>query len=108
MILVDTSVWIEFLAGRVAGRGLAPLLADDEMLIHAFVLGELTLGSLGRVQRRVLEDAVQLGAVLVAEHSDVIALVQRHRLSGAGIGWIDAHLLSAALIGGVQLWTSDR
>jgi hypothetical protein len=27
--------------------------------------------------------------------------------SGRGIGWIDAHLLASAVVGGFQLWTAD-
>jgi hypothetical protein len=44
----------------------------------------------------------------VAEHDEVLALVDSHGLAGSGIGWIDAHLLAAALLSSASLWTLDR
>jgi len=37
----------------------------------------------------------------------VLALVGRRRLFGVGIGWVDAHLLTASLVAGARLWTLD-
>jgi len=36
------------------------------------------------------------------------SLVEKHRLMGMGIGWIDAHLLCSAKLTGVRLWTLDK
>jgi predicted nucleic acid-binding protein len=35
-------------------------------------------------------------------------LVAEHRLYGLGIGWIDAHLIAAALLSDCALWTLDE
>ena len=43
----------------------------------------------------------------VALHEEVLALVGRRRLFGVGIGWVDAHLLTASLVAGARLWTLD-
>jgi predicted nucleic acid-binding protein len=37
-----------------------------------------------------------------------MALVEAHALAGAGIGWVDAHLLAAARLADTPLWTLDR
>jgi hypothetical protein len=34
-------------------------------------------------------------------------LVRARKLEGSGLGWVDAHLLAAAVVGGVGLWTLD-
>jgi hypothetical protein len=34
--------------------------------------------------------------------------VQKQRLMGCGIGWIDAHLLASAALEGTVIWTLDR
>ena len=48
MVLVDTSIWIRFLAGTEPYAGeLDRLLADDEVLGHDFVYGELLIGDRG-------------------------------------------------------------
>ncbi|GBD33232.1 Ribonuclease VapC32 [bacterium HR33] len=44
----------------------------------------------------------------VADHSQVLALIERRGLAGRGIGWVDADLLASALIARAFLWTMDR
>lgn len=39
--------------------------------------------------------------------SDVPGLMERDRLFGRGIGWVDAHLIAASMNRGFALWTSD-
>jgi predicted nucleic acid-binding protein len=58
VVLVDTSVWIRFLAGRQPhAAGLDRLLAIDQVLSHDLVYGELLIGDAGR--RRALLDAYE-------------------------------------------------
>ena len=48
MVLVDTSIWIRFLAGTEPyASDLDRLLSDDEVLGHDFVYGELLIGYRG-------------------------------------------------------------
>jgi predicted nucleic acid-binding protein len=105
MVLVDTSAWIEFLR-----RGYAPLdeaLAEREVVTHRFVIGELACGGLrsGHEVRRLLQ---RLPTVNEATHDEVMGMLERRRLFGSGLGWIDAHLLASALISGARLLTLDR
>lgn len=44
----------------------------------------------------------------MAGHGEVLLFVERHRLMGRGIGWIDAHLLASACLARLPLWTRDR
>jgi hypothetical protein len=43
-----------------------------------------------------------------AKHEEIMTLIEQHRLMGTGIGWVDAHLLGAAMLNDVRLWTLDR
>lgn len=106
MILVDTSVWIDHL--RRPERELIRLLSDGDVLCHPFVVGELACGHL---KRRVtfLAGLSRLPTAPLATHAEALAFVERHALSGRGIGWTDAHLLaSATLAGASRLWTRDK
>lgn len=105
MILVDTSVWVDHLRG--GNRRLESLLDDGDVLIHPFVIGELACGAL-RNRDQVLALLQALPEVNTAEHSEVIAFLDRGRLYGRGIGWIDAHLLASARLSDAPLWTLDR
>ncbi len=105
MILVDTSVWIDHL--RTGNRRLQALLGDVEVLTHPFVVGELACGA--RYNR---DEVLSLLRVLpeadAAEHAEVMSFLERERLYGRGIGWIDAHLLASARLSDAPLWTLDR
>jgi predicted nucleic acid-binding protein len=43
----------------------------------------------------------------VVAHREVVAFAQERSLNGRGIGWVEVHLLAAALVAGVRLWTAD-
>jgi len=105
VILADTSVWIEHLRRGVPA--LAAALEDDRVLVHPFVIGELTCG---RLTRR--DEILGLLAVLphapTIDHHEALAFVEQHDLAGAGVGWIDVHLLAAASLARAPLWTLDR
>ena len=106
MILADTGIWIDHIAA--ADRRLHALLESGRVVMHPMVIGELAMGSF-RTRRETLADLEMLPHVQVGFHSDVLAFVDRHRLYGTGIGYIDAHLLvSARLTPHTKLWTRDR
>lgn len=104
MILVDTSVWIDHL--RVGNRQLKSILYDDQVLTHPFVAGELACGLI-RNRKEILRLLSTLPETRLAEHQEVLSLVENHRLYARGIGWVDAHLLASTLLSGAALWTFD-
>ena len=106
MILVDTSVWAQHIRREVAA--LSALLEAGEVLAHPFVISELALGNL-RDRDIVLADFRLLPQAGLAAHEEVLELVERNRLFGRGIGYVDAHLLAAASLSGeTLLWTFDK
>jgi len=102
--LVDTAVWIDHF--RASLPELVRRLNDGEVTCHPFVVGELALGHL-RHRQETVELLAELPTLQIAPHDDVLRFVTTHRLAGAGIGWIDAHLLCAAASARVPLWTRD-
>jgi predicted nucleic acid-binding protein len=105
MILVDTSVWVDHF--RDGNPQLTELLNNQEVLIHPFVLGELSLGLL-KNRNQILELLSKLPQAPTAEHEEVMAAVARHKLFGVGIGWVDAHLVASSLIASAGLLTMDK
>ena len=106
MILVDTSVWVEHL--RHGDERLTAWLNKREVLGHPFVRGELALGNL-QPRAPFLSDLRDLPQAVVASDEEVLRLINRQALFGRGIGYVDAHLLAAALLtAGSRLWTRDR
>ena len=106
MILADTSIWVDHL--RRSNLLLAKALEAGQILAHPFVIGELALGHLDP-RASVLRDLQELTQSVVASHEEVLAFIDRERLHGFGIGYVDAHLLaSVRLTDGAFLWTRDR
>lgn len=74
---------------------------------HPFVIGELACGNLkARVQ--VIDLLRALRQLALATDDEVLYFIERHKLMGRGIGYVDAHLLAAAAIGRSLLWTRDK
>ncbi len=106
MILVDTSIWIDHLHQSEAV--LSVLLTEAEVCTHPMIIGELALGSL-RNRETVLRLLSDLPSSLPATHSEVLAFVEMHGLSGIGLSLVDAHLLAALRLSSRdRLWTRDR
>jgi predicted nucleic acid-binding protein len=106
MILVDTSVWIDHL--RASDAHLARLLNDGRVLAHPFVNGEIALGNL-RQRAMVVEALEALPTITVAEHAEVMHVINTAAIAGTGIGYVDAHLIvSVQLHPGATLWTRDK
>lgn len=107
MVLVDTSVWIRFLANRSPwAEELDRLLGLDDVARHEMVQGELLIGDAGG-RARLLAAYAQLPQAATVAHDEVVAFAHARRLQGRGAGWIDVHLLASATVSRFTLWTAD-
>ena len=63
----------------------------------------------GNLKRRsmVLSLLGELPVVPTAENEEVLALLDREKLYGRGLGWIDAHLLASAMLADCPIRTLD-
>ena len=106
MILVDTSVWVDHLRNRVAQ--LEGLLASGEVLMHPMIVGQLACGAMSNRDRQ-LRLWRCLPVLTEQPHRRVLEVIESKQLMGRGIGFIDAHLLCAALDRKcASLWTRDK
>lgn len=105
MILADTSIWVRH--WRHGDAAFAAWLAAGQVAVHPFVIGELALGAL-HPRAEVLAGLRELPSAAVADHDEVMGLIERERLWGRGIGWLDVHLLASARLDRLRLWTADR
>ncbi|MGV3708098.1 MAG: type II toxin-antitoxin system VapC family toxin [Gemmatimonas sp.] len=106
MILVDTSVWIDHLNGRVPHLDVA--LTDALVLCHPLVLGELACGGM-KQRRKVMQLLSELPLSPVVAHEEAMSLIEQRSLMGKGLSFADVHLLASAAIGdSISLWTHDK
>jgi predicted nucleic acid-binding protein len=109
VISVDASVWVAFLEGQPAAQALVKLLGQGLVEVHRYVYTELTLRALGARRGRFLAQLERLVVVEPEEHVAVVDFVARHGLGGAGIGYVDAHVLCSGAAEGSVVWSlSER
>jgi predicted nucleic acid-binding protein len=104
MTLVDTSVWIHHF--RKPEAALVQLLTNGMAGIHPYVIGELACGKL-KDRERTLRLLKALPLAPVAKEAEVYYVLDTYRLWGAGLGWVDLHLLTSAGVAGWRLMTAD-
>lgn len=105
MVLVDTSVWVLHL--REGYPKLESLLDSGMVVCHPMVIGELACGNI-KNRDEIIGLLQDLSTALPAEHEEVLELIKTHRLMGKGLGLVDMHLLTSALLTDVPLWTLDK
>ena len=110
MILVDTSIWIDFIR-HGSNEHLDYLLVGESVVMHDFVFGEIAMGS-PKDRKARLAMLGSLHRIPTASHVEVLTLVESSRLFGLGLTYIDVHLLAAARASAdfepVRIWTGDK
>ncbi|MHB8882046.1 MAG: type II toxin-antitoxin system VapC family toxin [Thermodesulfovibrionales bacterium] len=105
MVLVDTSVWVEHF--RTGNVGLANLLNEGDVASHLFIAGELACGNLSN-RPEILSLFRALPLVTHAEHDEVLQFIENYKLMGKGLGYVDMHLITSAVLTKVPIWTLDK
>ena len=85
---------------------MAALLEEGEVVCHPLVIGELACGQLPD-RAGMLRHLNELPRTGLATHDEVMNLIESHQLMGTGLGFIDVHLLAAARILDIPIWTRD-
>ena len=105
MVIVDTSIWVTHL--RQGSRKLEKLLLDAEVMCHPFIVGELACGNL-KNRNEIISLLQSLPMAPTIEFDEFLFFIDKNRLMGKGIGFVDVHLLVSAQLAGVPLWTADK
>jgi len=105
VILIDTSVWVDHL--RHGNARLGQLLLDGEATIHPLIVGELACGYLTK-RSEILSLLKALPSLEVAQDDEVLRLIESRRLFGRGLGWVDVHVLTSAVLAHLPIWSLDK
>ncbi len=105
-VVIDTSVWRSFFAGRAVARPLGGLLGEVGMvLVHPLVVGELVLGGLSVGEERLLQRLPQAARV---PYGELLSMIRRCRLARKGVGWVDVEIVASSVQSKAMLWSLDR
>jgi predicted nucleic acid-binding protein len=112
VILVDTSVWIDFFRGRdiVLRDQLAEYLENRIVMGLSTIFGELIQGAkTDDEEKTILEFWNTIPKLNETQlFTEAGKLSNRYKLYSKGIGLIDCHLLAAAKLHDLNLWTLDK
>ena len=111
MLIIDTSVWIEFFRGRADYHSaLLPFIEHGQVLALECVFGELLQGARDERERRVLdsfwESLPKVGVPELFLLAGRLASVEH--FAQKGVGLIDAALVVAARRLKAQVWSLDN
>ena len=104
-VIVDTSIWISHF--KSSHSELVYLLEADLVVIHDFIIGELACGNFAK-RKEIMNLLEMLPRCIVASQTEVLTLIERHKIFSKGIGFIDTHLLASALISNCKILTLDK
>ena len=111
MIILDTSVWIEYLRNNPAYfPEICKLLENGEVLAVDCIFGELLQGVKNKSEREIIQD---FWTYLSKEYFENI-IVQageyssKNKLLDHGIGLIDAVILMYGIKSKAKIWTLDK
>jgi len=105
MVIVDTSIWVSHL--REGSRRLEKLLQDAEVACHPFIIGELACGKL-KNRNEILSLLQSLPKTPTVDLDEFLHFIERNRLMGLGMGFVDVDLLASAQLSRIPLWASDK
>ena len=105
MVIVDTSVWVYHL--RHGNSRLQKLLQEGRVASHPFIIGELACGNISN-RSEIISLMQTLPILDVVEHEELLLFIEHNKMMGTGLGLVDVHLLAAAMLAGIPLWTEDE
>lgn len=111
MIIVDTSIWIEFLKGNSQfQKDMSTLLESRSVLVLEGIFAELFRGVKNKTELQTLEQYW----TLLPKIEEKNLLIEAGKLSNTkkfystGLSIIDCYILAAAIRTGSGIWTLDK
>ena len=105
MVITDTSIWVTHLrrCKNNSEKASTNIIHYNDPLI----IGELACGNL-KNRNEIISLLQSLPMAPTIEFDEFIFFIERNRLMGIGIGFVDVHLLASAQLTGTPLWTADK
>jgi hypothetical protein len=105
MVLIDTSVWIDHF--NRSDPILQFLLNEFEVVTHPFILGELACGSF-KNRNEIFGLLSNLPTIKTISTEEYFLFLEKNKLYGLGLGFVDIHLLASSLLSRCSIYTKDK
>ena len=111
MILIDTSIWIEFLRARSPYYDeVSALLEENRVLALSCIFGELLQGAKNKRERTIIQDLRTYLPKIDERHLFVNAGLESgiKKWTDKGVGLIDSAIITCARQTNAKIWTLDK
>ncbi len=110
MILVDTSVWLDYLAGKEGAKRLEPLIDSNAVCVNDLILAELLPSIKLRIERELEELFLSVHKVELAIDWPTIIRIQTINLKNGinRVGIPDIIIAHNAIEHDIPLFTMDK
>jgi len=105
MVLVDTSIWIDHFNRK--DPMLEYLLNECKAATHPYIVGELACGNF-KNRKLIISFLMSLPVISTISENEYHLFIEQNRLFGIGLGFVDVHILAAAILSGMLLFTRDK
>ncbi|MBI4451417.1 type II toxin-antitoxin system VapC family toxin [Candidatus Woesearchaeota archaeon] len=110
MIVLDTSVIIDFLSGAARGKTAAELAEDETVAVTSITVNEVLIG-VPQAKRPLVRDFLAALHQLPFDSEAAIAAAELEEAlnrKGAPIGKLDTFIAAVCLVHGLPLLTADK
>jgi predicted nucleic acid-binding protein len=107
-VLVDSSVWIDFLNGDQRTLTLSDMIIENVVVTHDLVEAELRAGFLNTSRDSFFRYFCDLPRLMFSDIPGIFDFIERKQLYGRGLSFIDLTLLIAAIVDQAVIWTHDK
>jgi predicted nucleic acid-binding protein len=110
MIILDTSIWVEYFKGNPNFKAVIDnLLRAEKILAFDFVFGELMQGAKGHEKEKIIGFWEILPKVNIREIGFYAGKYsQENKSRDKGVGLIDCSIIYATIVLESKLWTLDK
>jgi len=111
MILIDTSIWIEFLKAKSPYYDeVSDLLEENRVLALSCIFGELLQGAKSKRERTIIKDIWTYLPRIDERHLFIKAGLESgiKKWTDKGIGLIDSVIITSARQTNAKIWTLDK
>lgn len=105
MILLDTSIWLQYFRGSADAAAARELIRRGDVAMHDFVIGEVLLGGLSVDNENLLRSPDPAPNV---EAMRVQMLIKEREWRRFAIGWVDACIVASAVVAGIMVASRDN
>jgi hypothetical protein len=111
MILIDTSIWIEFLKAKsLYYDEVSNLLEENRVLALSCIFGELLQGAKNKRERTIIQDLWTYLPKVDEHHLFIKAGLESgiKKWTDKGVGLIDSVIITSARQTNAKIWTLDK